>query len=372
MPADPKLTGSEIFALNPVTREIPPMSISTSSPKPPQWRVPFSFSLLALSAFVVGGVVWLSAWAESSAGRMASSAERLLSALDEPLKEKISFKFDDAERLNWHFIPRVRKGLSMKEMTPAQRALAFGLVSSGIGASGFQKVTTIMSLEQILRDAEKGSGPVRDPELYFVSIFGTPAAKGRWGWRFEGHHLSMNVTVEDGKILSATPVFFGANPGEVRQGPRQGLRALADLEDSALRVVQALNPDQVKKAVVAEKAPTDIRAANSPQAPTDAAVGITYGELNDDQKKMMQGLVGSFANDMPDEVAKAWQEEIVAAGVDKVHFAWMGPADRTQPHAFRVQGPTFLIEFNNTQNNANHIHTAWRSMLGDFGNPVTK
>lgn len=349
------------------------MSASEVTRKEAVWgRLPFSFSLLGLSALVVGGVVWLSAWAETSAGRMAVSADRLLAALEGPQKEKIAFKFDDAERLNWHFIPRERKGLSIKEMTPAQRSLAFGLVSSGLSSSGFQKVTTIMSLEQILKDAEQGKGPVRDPELYFVSIFGKPAATGRWGWRFEGHHFAMNVTVEDGKIISATPVFFGANPAEVRQGPRQGLRTLADLEDAALRAVQALDADQAKKAIVAEKAPADIRAAGTPQAPTDAPVGITYGELNDDQKKTMQKLVHAFAEEMPAEVAKAWLEEIMVAGVDKVHFAWMGPADRTQPHAFRVQGPTFLIEFNNTQNNANHIHTAWRSMLGDFGNPVAK
>jgi hypothetical protein len=301
---------------------------------------------------------------------MAVSADRFLDSLDEAQKKKVSFAFEDAERLNWHFIPRERKGLSIKEMTPAQQSLAFGLVSSGLGASGFQKVTTIMSLEQILLDQEKGSGPVRDPELYFVSIFGDPSGTGRWGWRFEGHHLSMNVTVEEGKIVSATPIFFGANPAEVRQGPRQGLRTLGDLEDSALRVIQALTPEQSKKAVVDAKAPNDVRSANTPQAPTDAAVGVTYGELDENQKKMLQTLVLSFARQLPAEVATAWQDEIVAAGVDQVHFAWMGAADRTQPHAFRIQGPTFLIEFNNTQNTANHIHTFWRSMLGDFGNPV--
>lgn len=335
------------------------------------WRMPVSFSLMAFSALLVGGVFWLSAWAQTPGNRMAAAADRFLDALEPAQKDKATFKFDDAERVNWHFIPRERKGLSIKEMTPAQRSLAFGLVSSGLNGSGFQKVTTIMSLEQILRDAEQGKGPVRDPELYFVSIFGEPSAEGRWGWRFEGHHLSMNVTVQDGKILSATPIFFGANPGEVRQGPRQGLRTLGDLEDAALRVVQALTPDQTKVAVVAEKAPSDIRAANTLQAPTDAPVGITYADMNDDQKKMLQNLVRSFSGEMPDDVAKAWLDEIIQAGVDKVHFAWMGPADRNQPHGFRVQGPTFLIEFNNTQNNANHIHTAWRSMLGDFGIPAS-
>jgi len=335
-------------------------------------RFPLSFGLLAISTALVGGIVWISALAQTPGSRMAVSADRFLDSLDDAQKQKATFKFDDAERLNWHFIPRERKGLSIKEMTPAQRSLAFGLVASGLGSSGFQKVTTIMSLEQILKDQEKGSGPVRDPELYFVSIFGDPNATGRWGWRFEGHHLSMNVTVEDGKIVSATPIFFGANPAEVRQGPRQGLRTLGDLEDAALRVVQALKPEQAKKAVVEAKAASDVRSANMPQAPTDAAVGVGYGELDEDQKKMMQNLVHSFAREMPAEVAEAWLSEIIAAGADEVKFAWMGPADRTQPHAFRVQGPTFLIEFNNTQNTANHIHTFWRSMLGDFGNTVKK
>ncbi|MFM7132343.1 MAG: DUF3500 domain-containing protein, partial [bacterium] len=172
--------------------------MSAPTPLKTTWRMPLSFGLLALSGLLVGGVFWLSAWAETSGGRMASSAERLVASIDDAQKAKINFPFDTPERLNWHFIPRERKGLSIKEMTPAQRSLAFGLVASGVGSSGFQKVTTIMSLEQILRDLEQGKGPVRDPELYFVSIFGTPAATGKWGWRFEGHHLSMNVTVEDG------------------------------------------------------------------------------------------------------------------------------------------------------------------------------
>lgn len=348
------------------------MSIPQSLTARSQWKAPLSFGLLSISSLIVAGVFLISSWAETSGGRMVSSADRLLDALEDSQKAKILFGFEDAERLNWHFIPRERKGLSIKDMTPAQRSLAFGLVSSGVGASGFQKVTTIMSLEQILKDLEQGKGPVRDPELYFVSIFGTPASKGRWGWRFEGHHLSMNVTVQDGEIISATPVFFGSNPAEVRSGPRQGLRTLGDLEDAALRVVQALTPEQTKIAVVAEKAPSDIRDANKPQAPTEAPVGLALGNLNDDQKKMLRSLVQSFASEMPDEVAKAWIQEIINNDADKIHFAWMGPADLTQPHAFRVQGPTFLIEFNNTQNNANHVHTAWRSMLGDFGIPVQK
>jgi hypothetical protein len=227
-----------------------------------------------------------------------------------------------------------------------------------------------MSLEQILREQEQGRGPVRDPELYFFTVFGKPSSKDRWGWRVEGHHLSLNFVLENGKIVSATPAFFGSNPAEVRQGPRQGLRTLADLEDRALRLLQALDDDQKKVAVIAEKAPGEIRAANTPQPPTDSPEGIAYAKLGEDQQKMLRALVEAYADDMPNEVADAWLDEIKQAGPEKIHFAWSGPADRTQPHAYKVQGPTFLIEFNNTQNNANHIHSVWRNMLGDFGIPL--
>jgi hypothetical protein len=327
-------------------------------------------SLALATAGIVGLSVWASAFFDTSGSQMATAAGRVIKALDKDQIAQATFPFDSPERLNWHFIPRERKGLPIKDMTPAQRALAFGLLHTGLGASGFLKATTIMSLEQILKDLEKGSGPVRDPERYFFTIFGKPSDWGKWGWRVEGHHLSLNFTLEDGKITAATPAFFGANPAEVRQGPREGLRTLADVEDRALRLVQALDSDQRKLAVVEEAAPKDIRAANTPQPPTEEAVGIPFAKLTEDQKAMLKALVESYAADMPTEVAQAWIGEIRQAGPDPVRFAWFGPADRSQPHAYRVQGPTFLIEFNNTQNGANHIHSVWRNMLGDFGIPV--
>jgi hypothetical protein len=327
-------------------------------------------SLALATAGIVGLSVWASAFFDTSGSQMATAAGRVIKSLDKDQIARATFPFESPERLNWHFIPRERKGLPIKEMTPAQRALTFGLLHTGLGASGFLKATTIMSLEQILKDLEKGSGPVRDPELYFLTVFGKPTDRGKWGWRVEGHHLSLNFTIEDGKVTAATPAFFGANPAEVRQGPREGLRTLADVEDRALRLVQALDSDQKKLAVVEEAAPKDIRAANTPQPPTDEAVGIPFAKLTEDQKAMLKALVESYAADMPAEVAQAWIGEIRQAGPDPVRFAWFGPADRSQPHAYRVQGPTFLIEFNNTQNGANHIHSVWRNMLGDFGIPV--
>jgi hypothetical protein len=329
-------------------------------------------SLVLASVTVVGLALWAGAQVEPSGSRMAIAADRFLKSLSAAQSAKATYAFDAGERLDWHFIPRARKGLAIKELGPEQRALAFGLIQSGLGGSGFMRATTVMSLEQVLRDLEQGRGPVRDPELYFLTIFGTPQDRGKWGWRVEGHHLSLNFALEHGKIVAATPAFFGANQAEIRQGPRQGLRTLAEREDRALRLMQALDESQRKAATFAEKAPPEIRAANTPQPPAEAAVGVAYSELNGDQRAMLRALLESYADDMPLEVARAWLDEIARAGTDAVRFAWAGPADRSQGHAYRVQGPTFLIEFNNTQNGANHIHSVWRNMLGDFGIPIPK
>ena len=327
-------------------------------------------SLALATLGVIGLAVAASAFVDLSGNQMATAANRFLSSLNDEAKSRAMFAYDSPERLNWHFIPRPRKGLPIKEMTPASRALAFGLLQSGLGASGYLKATTIMSLEQILKEIDRPGGPVRDPELYYVSIFGEPTDQGKWGWRVEGHHLSLNFVVEGGKVVAATPAFFGSNPGEVRTGPRKGLRTLADIEDRALRLLQALDETQKKSAIVAEKAPGEIRAANVAQPPTDPAEGIAFARLNDAQKPMLRSLIESYAGDMPTEVARAWLDEIEKAGVDAVKFAWSGSASRTEPHHYKVQGPTFLIEFNNTQNGANHIHSVWRNMLGDFGVPL--
>ena len=328
-------------------------------------------SLVLASAAIVGLALWAGAQFEPSGSRMTQAADRFLASLSPAQAEKAVYPFEAPERLNWHFIPRARKGIPIKELSSDQRALAFGLIQSGLAGAGFLKATTIMSLEQVLKELEKGSGPVRDPELYYLTIFGKPLDRGQWGWRVEGHHLSLNFVLDGGKIVAATPAFFGANQAEVRQGPRQGLRTLADREDRALRLFQALDDGQKKTATFAEKAPTEIRAANTPQPPTEAAVGIAFADLNGDQRAMLRALIESYADDMPSDVAHAWLDEIAKAGIDSVRFAWAGPGDRTQGHAYRVQGPTFLIEFNNTQNGANHIHSVWRNMLGDFGVAMT-
>ena len=320
-----------------------------------------------------GSLLWASGQVGDTGGAMSIAAERFVKSLDKDQMSQATFDFTSAERLNWHFIPRERKGLPIKSMTPDQRALAFGLVNTGLSGKGFLKATTIMSLEAILKEMEQGRGPVRDPERYFFSVFGKPSNTGKWGWRVEGHHLSLNFTIEDGKITSATPAFFGSNPAEVRQGPREGLRTLADVEDRAIRFLQSLDDGQKKVALLAEKAPGEIKSGTlkaadglSPKAPGDAPEGVEAATLNDTQRELLRSVIDAYAGDMPGSVRAAWQAEIQQAGFDKIHFGWYGPVERTQPHAYKIQGPSFLIEFNNTQNNANHVHSLYRSTLRDF------
>ena len=325
---------------------------------------------LALAAVaVVGLALWAGAFVDHAGGRMAEAADRFVRSLDKEQAARATFPFDSPERLNWHFIPRPRKGLPIKDMTPAQRALAFGLLNTGVGASGVLKATTIMSLEQILKEMEQGSGPVRDPELYFLSIFGKPGEGGKWGWRIEGHHLSLNFTMEGTTIVSATPAFFGANPAEVRQGPRWACAPWPTWKTVPCGSCSRSTPTS-RRPRLSSPRPPRTSAPPTRLNPTDRAEGIAYGNMTDEQKRLFQALVESYAADMPPDVAKAWLDEIMKAGAEEVRFAWQGPAERNQPHGYKVQGPTFLIEFNNTQNNANHIHSVWRNMLGDFGVPL--
>jgi hypothetical protein len=306
------------------------------------------------------------------ANAMTQSANAFLASLNADQKAKASFKFEDDERLNWHFIPRVRKGLPLKEMTEPQRALAHALLKSGIGAKGYQKVMTISSLENVLRDIEKGSGAVRDPELYFISIFGEPSAKGRWGWRLEGHHVAFNFTVVGGSMVATTPAFLGANPAEVREGPQKGLRVLAAEEDLGRALVQALTEPQRAIAIIDKTAPKDIVSFNSQKADPLSPSGVAYRVLNDKQKKMLEALIDEYLARMPDDVASERRQKLKKAGLDGVYFAWAGGTELRQPHYYRVQGATFLIEYDNTQNDANHIHSVWRDFDGDFGRDLLR
>jgi Protein of unknown function (DUF3500) len=296
---------------------------------------------------------------------MASTAKSFLDALQPEQRAKATFTLEDEERSNWFYTPVPRKGLQLKEMTDSQRKLAMALLNAGLSQQGYTKATTIISLENVLKAIENG-GVVRDPELYYFSVFGTPSESGVWGFRIEGHHISQNFTIARGKVVGA-PSFFGANPAEVREGDRKGLRALAHEEDLARDVLQALTPDQRKTAIVETSAPRDILTTNSRIAALKGqASGIQASALNPAQRQKLQALLDEYINNMVDDVAAARRDQVKKAG-DNLWFAWSGGVDRGQPHYYRVQTATFLIEYDDTQNNANHIHSVWRDLNGDFG-----
>ncbi|MGH9627121.1 MAG: DUF3500 domain-containing protein [Bryobacteraceae bacterium] len=306
-----------------------------------------------------------------SAPIMVETAQNFLAALTPEQKAKTVIPFEDDERLNWHFIPKERKGLQLGEMTPQQKHLAHALLSAGLSQRGYIKATTIMSLEDILRIMEKDSGERRNPEKYHFTVFGEPKEKGVWGYRVEGHHVSLNFTIADGKVVGS-PNFFGANPAEVRQGPRQGLRVLHAEEDLARELLMALTPEQKKVAIVDKEAYKDILTSASRKASIEGQPnGLSAAKMNSKQRQLLQNLLDEYVYNLPEQIAQARQEKVKKAG-NKLFFAWAGVEEKGGPHYYRVQGPDFLIEYDNTQNNANHIHTVWRDYEGDFGLDLLK
>jgi hypothetical protein len=247
------------------------------------------------------------------------------------------------------------------------------LLASGLSQRGQSKALTIMSLEQVLQDLE---GPdrrfPRDPELYFVSIFGTPGPKATWGWRVEGHHLALNFTIVNGAFVSGTPSFMGSNPAEIRSGPRLGLRALAAEEDLGRELIQSLNATQRKTAIFAEKAPADIITGAVRKASPLDQVGLAANDLSADQLVVLKRVIEEYVRRNRPELANADLVKIQDAGYNKVYFAWAGGLEKGDPHYYRVQGPTFLLEYDSTQNEANHVHAVWRDFNGDFGEDLLR
>jgi hypothetical protein len=302
---------------------------------------------------------------------MTGAANAFLASLSPEQRARVRFDFQDQERMNWFYTPVPRKGLALREMSPGQRQLAMALLSAGLSQRGFMKTTTIMSLDDILKVMEQGKGPERDPDKYYFSIFGEPSETGVWGYRVDGHHVSQNFTIVDGKVMGA-PSFFGANPAEVKQGARRGLRVLAREEDLARELVQALTPVQRKTAVLDLKAPGDILTTNSRQAALNGQPsGLEISSMNAGQREKLQNLLDEYCYNMPEQLAASRQEQIKNAG-NNLWFAWEGGLERGDPHYYRIQTPTFLIEYDDTQDNANHIHSVWRDFNGDFGRDLLK
>jgi hypothetical protein len=334
---------------------------------------------LALVALVlVAGLAYVAQQTDASAPDMVAAAQKFLETLSDEQKAKTVFAFDSPERINWHFVPLekagqpTRKGMRLEEMSDTQKKAALALLQSGTSKQGDVAALTIMSLEAILKDDQekrKQATPIRNPQWYFFTIFGTPSKTGSWGWRVEGHHLSLNLTLQGAEVVSTTPNFYGANPAEIRSGPKKGVRVLDPTEQLAFELFKSMDAEQ-KKVVHQEE------GFKEPQAQTakpnlGAPVGLPAAKMTAGQKETLTKLLKSYTDRMRPDIS-ALEFKLATAKLEQVHFAFSGKAEDGQKHTYRVQGPTIVIEFLNEQpdgagNSANHIHSSWRHIEGDFG-----
>ncbi len=329
--------------------------------------------------------------------RMGEAAANFVAALasDQRSRAVIAFENED-ERRTWHYTPTARRGLPFTEMDRNQQRLAQRLIALGLSRAGYVTMSTIMGLETTLDAIEEWSAELwwRDSRLYYLTIFGTPDNHDPWGWRFEGHHISLNYTVIDGRIVAPTPSFFGSNPANSPLGPTTWLRPLGAREDLARELVRSLDAEQQDQALVTEITPSDIITGNSPRLVDDmlsesvvngtlgkngAAAqleavryttrpkGLAAAAMSAPQRSIMIALVGEYISRMPDELAEIEQRRLEESGVDGLHFVWAGATVPNQAHYYRLQGPRMLIEYDNIQNDANHIHSVWRDPENDFG-----
>jgi hypothetical protein len=330
---------------------------------------------IVLCALVAAPVTISSAPPSKAAIAMADAANAFLKDLNPEQRSKATFTFDDDSRFEFRYTPRARKGLPIKEMSEAQRQRAHALLKTGTSVRGYTTATTIMDLENVLRAIEPprtGPNPiVRDPELYYVSVFGDPG-KGPWGWKWEGHHVSLNFTIVGDAPVVIAPNFFGSNPAVVPDGPKKGLRALASEEDTGRELLNAFTAEQKAKVIYDAKAPGENLTGESREAKPLDAVGIAAADMTPVQRRLLEKVIDVYLSRVAPEVAQARLSALQKAGVDKIMFAWAGVTEVGGPHYYRVQGPTFLIEYDNTQNQANHIHAVWRDFNGDFGRDLIR
>jgi hypothetical protein len=345
-------------------------------------KVRFYRLLLAaacIAAIVAGTVIS----AQRSSSAMANAATAFLKSLSPEQKQKAVFPFNSDERLHWNFIPTEafpRNGLLLREMNESQQKLAHALLKTALSQRGYMTAAAIMDLETTLGDIERQARQAgqaaesmeRAPLKYYFSVFGTPSTTESWGWRVEGHHVSLHFTVAKGTIVASSPSFFGSNPAEVMEGPKKGLRILADQEDTARSLVMALDSSQRSKAIIQNVALNEIVTTNKLDITPLSPVGLTADAMNPQQREMLMKVIDVYMSKMADDIAADRNAKIQKAGVDKIAFAWAGETERGKKHYYRIQGPTFLIEHDNSQNNGNHIHSVWRDFNGDFGRDLLR
>ncbi len=318
---------------------------------------------------------------------MRAAALDFVNSLDAAQRAKTTYDFMDAERIYWYYPPTNRHGLPLRDMTTVQRGLAMSLMRAGLSERAYQQAADIIDLELVLGEIERAAARQtfrRDPELYYWTIFGDPSDEALpWGWRVEGHHISLNFSLWADGLLSLTPLFFGTNPAEIRDGPQAGRRILDQREDLAFELMASLDATQRAHAVIYPEAPWDILTFNASRAVMPAYEGLPVSQMDADQRALLDRLVAVYIEQAPPELAAERRARMAAATARNpeesgcMHFAWAGPiqpqdaphsAARGEPHYYRLHGGSFLVEFDNRQNGANHIHSVWRDVDNDFAN----
>jgi hypothetical protein len=307
----------------------------------------------------------------SAADRLRVAAARWLASLDPAIRARAAFPFDSRERFAWQYTPGPRHGLPLGSMTPAQREFAHALVRTAMSQRGAAEAAAIIALELVLGAIERVAGDSiaeeRDPERYWFSVFGDPTGPAPWSWRLSGHHLLVQTTVV-GDRLAFAPSFHGANPAVVPSGPAKGSRALTGEDTLARALVDGLSPGQRSVAVVDPVAPSDIRSGDGRRALVEGVpIGIAHGQLDTTGRAGLETLIRHYLGRACDGIAEAAWRGIVDAGLEAVRFAWAGPTEPGRGHYYAVRGPSFVLEYDNTQDGANHIHSVWRDLDGDWG-----
>ena len=314
--------------------------------------------------------------ATGTAERMTEACHAFLDSLSPEQRERTTYDYLDGERLFWYYPPLNRHGLSLRDMDAKQRRLAYAVMGSGLTEQAYRKATLIIDHELILGPLEKEEDKInfeRDPELYFFTVFGEPdGADHPWGWRVEGHHISLHYSVWGDRVISATPLFFGANPAEVRKGPKKGLRILGDREELAFELMSGLDSGQRSKAIIYETAPLDILTYNSSKVSLPTEEGLPATRMSKGQKAMLMALVTEYVRQVPDEISSQRLAELEEGGLDRLHLAWGGSVERGEQHYYRIHGGDFVVEYDNQQDEANHIHSVWRDVKNDFGSDVLR
>ncbi len=299
---------------------------------------------------------------------MVEAARAWLASLSDVQRKRASRTLSAQSRVRWNFFPGARSGLALKRMNDAQRAAAFALVRRGLSNKGYETLRGILTVEGVLQAAlsptrRRMSPEWRDPGLYHLAVFGTPHAQRPWGWRLEGHHLSLNFTFVPGRGWVGTPFFLGANPAYVMRGPHKGLRVLGAQEDTARRLLASLRPDQRTRAVLARPASGDLFHASLDTLRRIQPAGLPASAMDASQQALLWSVIESYARNFRAEVVAHEIAEARKAGIGKVHFAWRGDTRPGGNCFYRIQGPTLVIEFSN---DGNHIHSIWRDPVDEF------